>query len=104
MNDLRNWIGLAEVHSTAGSDVLGPARKGAIVTIIAHARDANDFRVVAAEAFREYGFELVALDNIELLSERTQHSAVDEILLRDAKRIPQDTKFVFGNFHTYPLD
>ena len=98
------WIGLAEVRAQEGSEVFGPEPKGAIVNIVACAEDADDFRDVAVRAFDEYGVDLVKLEDVEPLASRIGSHEVDATLLRVAERIPDDTPFVFGSFHTYALE
>ncbi len=96
------WIGTAKVRAATGSDTLGPGRTSAYVTIIAEADSTATFLLVAQAAFAEYALALEALDDRELLHERTRRHVVDPVLLRDAEQIPTATSFVFGDFHTYP--
>lgn len=100
----QRWIGLAEVQPRVGVTVLGTRARGAFVSIVAFVRDPQEFRGVSARAFTEYGLQLIKLEDVEPLSTRVARQRVDPILLQDAERIPKDTLFVFGSFHSYPAD
>lgn len=93
------WIALAHVMSRAGTDLLDGAR-GAYVNAVGLASSSANFEMQLRESLVELGFEVVEIDDLELLSERQTKEGPSEELIELAK-LSVDGEIKFGSFHTY---
>lgn len=94
------WTALAHVMPRDDKDLLEGAR-GAFVNAVGPAASATEFEHRLRELVAGLGFELVELDDLELMSERRSKDALTEELREVANRSEATGEIKLGSFHTY---
>jgi hypothetical protein len=97
------WIGLATVEQRPGAGVLMDENK-AFVHVLALASDEAEYRLVAVAALGDFGFDLVELEDIELLEHRLRSFSVDDSLLTKADEVRATGYLRFGPFITWTTE
>jgi hypothetical protein len=96
----RRWIGLANVRPLPGNDLLGQAN-GAAVALVAEACSTSDFLRCVERQLLGLQFELVSLEDVELLEERVARHQLPASLLAAVAAISEDEPIALGSFHAY---
>ncbi|TQV67011.1 hypothetical protein FKG94_26445 [Exilibacterium tricleocarpae] len=94
------WLGLAEVTPKQGNDILKGA-EGAYVNVIALAISEEEYTSIVKSELLKYGFNTLAIGNIELLSDRRKTSVVDDELLDLASLINEENIAQFDEFQAF---
>jgi hypothetical protein len=97
------WIGLATVHQRPGAGILLD-ENDAYVQMLAWASSPDDFRFAVEQAFDEYGFDLLELEDVESLALRRQRAVVDPDLIAKAEEVKLTGFPRFGSFVTWQSD
>lgn len=94
------WTALAHVMPRDGNDLLEGAR-GAFVNAVGPAASATEFEQRVRELVAGLGFELVEIDDLDLISERRSKDELSEELQELANLAAATGKINLGSFHTY---
>lgn len=94
------WIGLAQVHQHAGTEVLMD-RNRAYVNILAMARAVSEFEQQAKDACAALGFDLEELEEVEPFETRAAGGQVGQALLTLAMEAQSSGTPLFGAFHRW---
>jgi hypothetical protein len=76
----------------------------AYVQVLALVSSQDEYRAEIQHALDEMGFDLVELEDVELLSRRLRQWSVDELLLAKAREVEATGFPRFGSFHTWISD
>ena len=101
--EMNIWIGLAHVRPWEGNDLLGNGH-GAIVPVVGLASSADDLATLAATLLYHHQFEVVEVDDIELLSTRLSHHTVESDVLEIAEGLHESNRVGIGAFEVYQAD
>lgn len=94
------WTALAHVMPRDGKDLLEGA-PGAFVNAVGPAASATEFEHRLRELVAGLGFELVEIDDLELMSERRSKDELSEELEELANLAAATGEINLGSFHTY---
>jgi hypothetical protein len=94
------WAALAHVMPRSGQDLLEGAR-GAFVNAVGPAPSSAEFEHRLREVVAALGFELIEVDDLELLSERLAKYEHTEELQEIADLAEATGKINLGSFYTY---
>lgn len=94
------WIGLAQVRIPAGSEILG-GPTAAVVAIVGDAKNEIAFGDLAETELRKLGFELVGLEDVELLAKRTLKTTLPRELIESVDALSRESLIALGTFHAY---
>ena len=94
------WIGLAEVCSLPGEEVLQGA-KGAFVNVVALAKDEYSFQKLVRATMTECGLSTVSFKDIGLVEERRANNQLISDLENLAAGLSEDNPILFDEFQTY---
>lgn len=100
--DMKNqkWIGLAHVRPWEGNTLLGNGI-GAFVPVVGLANSSDELATLAATLLYHHEFEVIEVDDIELLSHRLQRHQVESDLLSIADELSEDNRVQLGAFQVY---
>ncbi len=98
----QKWIGLAHVVPRPGNDTLSGAI-GAIVSVVALAEDAEDFGQKLTVALNSYDFDVIEIEDVELVECRSHKFPAANEVLKLADAISDENPVVLGAFHTYKV-
>ena len=76
----------------------------AFVHVMALASDDLDYRLAAAAALDDLGFDLLELEEIERLDDRLRSFSVDDLLLKKADEVRATGRPRFGPFITWTVE
>jgi hypothetical protein len=96
-------MGLATVEQRRGAGVLMDENK-ALVHVLALASDDGEYRLAAAAALDEIGFDLVELEDVVRLADRLRSFNVDERLLTKADEVRASGQPHFAPFVTWTAE
>ncbi len=91
---------MAHVIPQVGNDLLDGAA-GAFVPIVGLASDEHEFASDIATLLVTYGFDVSAVEDIELLERRRAHSAVEEDIVILAASLTAENPLAMGDFEAY---
>ena len=74
---------------------------GAFVPVIGLASTADELATLAATLLHHHDFEVIEVDDIELLSERLVKHSVEDEILEVANKLDQDDRIGVGKFQVY---
>lgn len=94
------WTALAHVMPRSGQDLLEGAR-GAFVNAVGPAPSSAEFEHRLREVVAALGFELIELDDLELMSERRSKYELTEELQAVADLSEATGEIKLGSFYTY---
>src|SRR5207249_2158345 len=94
------WIGLAHVKPKPGNDTLSGALE-AYVAAIALAKDSTQFSEKVTTLLNEYGFDVLRIEDIELLKRRIQKFQVAADLTKLAEDLTPENPVALGTLHSY---
>lgn len=97
---METWIGLAHVRPHEGNSLL-QGGDGAFVPVVGLASDADELANFAATLLHHHEFEVVDVDDIELLSERLANHSVEDEILEVANKLDQHDRIGVGKFQIY---
>lgn len=99
-NKSKVWIGLANVKPTENNFSFSHTKR-AFVNILCMAKNKEEYIENVSLALKEIDFELIEIDDVEMLDARKDlYNVPEEILLKE-KKIRKEGGVDFGNFHTY---
>ena len=98
--DTQRWIGLANVRPVVGNDLLAGAR-GAFVAVIGDAINESTFLALVERGADELDFEVVSLEDVELVSCRTKEHPLPDDLVAALSDLSPSSPIAFGSFHSY---
>jgi hypothetical protein len=97
------WIGLAHVKPRRGNEILGTS-SGAVVPVLALARDQADFVSKVIEKLESYDFDVVEIDDMESCSSRFEKCEISSEVKARAESLSKDNPVALHTFHTYVDD
>lgn len=97
---MQKWIGLARVRPRPGNDALGGAL-GAFVASIALAESAGDYASKMTVLLNELAFEVLEIEDVELLDDRMRAHSLSPDILKLAKQVDEETPLVLADFHSF---
>jgi len=100
MHCKRIWIGLAHVKPKPGNALLDGAA-GAFVPVVALADNESEFASSVATFLNAYKFDVIAVEDIELLDSRRQHSTVENEVVELAESLTLDDPIALSEFEGY---
>ncbi len=98
--DSNVWIGLAHVRPFANNALLGDG-SGAFVPVVGLAQNAEELSTLAATLLYHHQFEVVEVEDIELLSTRMKKHSVEHELLLVVETLSEDNRVQVGAFQVY---
>lgn len=99
-DDLRLWTGVAKVVPRPTTDLLDGA-DGAYVGLAALAVEKDSFYKLSEFFFDELGFDMIELDEIELIADQSQLKDVDPSVVQSIEELNSDAPLTYGKFHCY---
>lgn len=100
MDSKRTWIGLAHVKPRQGNDLLDGAA-GAFVPVVALADNETVFASSAATLLNAYKFDVITIEDIEMLDRRRQHNVVENAVVELAKNLTLEDPIALSEFEVY---
>lgn len=94
------WIGLAQVEPWVGNDLLGNAA-GAFVPVIGDAGDETDFLALVERELGALQFDVLALEDVELLSTRVRKHKMPADLSEAIAALSPENPLALGTFEAY---
>ena len=96
----RRWIGLANVVPRPGNESLGNA-DGAFVAVVGDARSTEGFLDLVSQELGSLEFEVVSLEDVELLRKRKLSHDLPDELLQAITYISAFSPVAFSSFFPY---
>jgi hypothetical protein len=97
------WIGLTDIQPRPGNEVFNDA-PGAIANFVALAEDIEDAIRVATSHFDQLGFDVKALDDLEMLEDRLDAYDVSDEILDLVTKLSRKTLVLKSTFHIYETE
>jgi hypothetical protein len=94
------WIGLAHVRPMSGNTALGSST-GAYVTAVGLANDADAFVRILTARLREYGFQVIEIEDIEMFEKRSARFKVDLEVTSMAASLDMENPVALATVHSY---
>jgi hypothetical protein len=103
MKSTEVWIGRFDVRPKPGNTALGSA-KGAVVNVVALARDEREYLRLVEEAMTEYDFEVLHHEDVATLARWTVANRLHPQLAGLANQLTEEFPIQFDEFQSYLSD
>jgi len=94
------WIGLAKIVPHAENNQLGDA-KGAFVNVLACVEDQASYCSAVRNALKDYEFDVLSIEDIDVFSERLKTHKVSENLVTLSEEVNTSGNVRFGTFYSF---